>query len=259
MKAMIRTFFWFAGMAVSLLLLSPWALYYKYTIKHIPGEPIHPNVEKFVQTWADCMLAVAGVRVDVQGLENLPDETALFVGNHQGNFDIPIILSKLGPLKSIVAKKETAHIPGIKTWMENFDCIFMDRGNPRQSLQSLNRAQELLEQGRSVIIFPEGTRSKGTDMIEFKPGALRCAVKAKALIVPFVIDGSWRAMEQQKFIMKPAKVKLHILPAVATADMEKAQTRTISQEVQQLIQDELDFIRNTPAEEKILWNTPENS
>lgn len=256
---MIRTFFWFASMIISLIILSPGALYYKYTLKHNPGDPIHPSVEKTVQKWARCMLLLGGVRVEVKGLENIPDETALFVGNHQGNFDIPIILSKLGPLKSIVAKKETADIPGIRMWMTHFDCIFMDRQNPRQSLQSLNRAQELLEQGRSAIIFPEGTRSKGPEMIEFKPGALRCALKAKTPIVPFALDGSWRAMEERKYIMKPANVKLHILPAVPTADMEKTQTRTISQQVQQLIQDELDLIRNTPPEEKVLWNAQENS
>jgi len=255
---MIRTIFWFAGMALSLLLLSPWALYYKLTIKHNPGDPIPLSLEKIVKSWARCMLAAGGVKVEVNGLENIPSETALFVGNHQGNFDIPIILSKLGSLKSIVAKRETADIPGIKMWMKNFDCIFMDRGNPRQSLQSLNRAQELLEEGRSVIIFPEGTRSKGPAMLEFKPGALRCAVKAKTPIVPFAIDGSWRAMEAQNGRMKPATVQLRILPAVLTAEMEKAQTRTISQEVQQLLQDELDAIRNTPLEERISWNTQEN-
>lgn len=256
---MIRTFFWFASMIVSLIALSPAALYYKYTLKHHPGEPIDPNVEKIVQYWAKCMLFFAGVRVEVEGLENIPSETALFVGNHQGNFDIPIILSKLGPLKSIVAKKETANIPGIRMWMTHFDCIFMDRQNPRQSLQSLNKAQELLEQGRSVIIFPEGTRSKGPEMIEFKAGALRCALKTGTPIVPFALDGSWRAMEERKYIMKPANVKLHILPAVKVVGMEKAQTRTISQEVQQLIQDELDLIRGTPPEEKVLWNAHDNS
>ncbi|NCB42285.1 MAG: 1-acyl-sn-glycerol-3-phosphate acyltransferase [Clostridia bacterium] len=258
MREMIRTIFWFAGMALSLLLLSPWALYYKLTIKHNPGDPIPSSLEKIVKYWAQCMLAAGGVKVEVKGLENIPAETALFVGNHQGNFDIPIILSKLGPLKSIVAKKETADIPGIKMWMTNFDCIFMDRGNPRQSLQSLNRAQELLEQGRSVIIFPEGTRSKGPAMFEFKPGALRCALKAKTPIVPFAIDGSWRAMEEHNGRMKPATIQLRILPPVFTAEMEKAQTRTISQEVQQLIQDELDTLRNTPLEERISWNTQES-
>lgn len=255
---MIRTFFWFIGMAISLIFLTPLSIYYKLTLKHKPGDPINPGVDKIAKKWGNLMLFFAGVKVEVEGMENIPDETALFVGNHQGNFDIPIILAHLGPLKSIVAKKETADIPGIKQWMEHFDCIFMDRKNPRQSLQSLNRAQELLEQGRSVIIFPEGTRSKGPDMLEFKPGALRGAVKAKTLIVPFVLDGSWRAMEEHKFIMKPAKVKVSILPAIATSNMEKAQTRTISQEVQQMIQNELDRIRNTPEEERILWNTRED-
>lgn len=255
---MIRTVLWFAAMGLSLILLSPLALYYKFKIPHNPGDPIDPGVDKIARQWAGCMLAIAGIQVDVKGTENIPDQTALFVGNHQGNFDIPIILCKLGPLKSIVAKKETSKIPGIHMWMTHFDCIFMDRGNPRQSLQSLNRAQELLEQGRSVIIFPEGTRSKGPAMLEFKAGALRCALKANVPIVPFALDGSWKAMEAQKYTMKPAEVMLRILPPVPTTDMEKARTRMISPEVQQMIQDELDRIRNTPLKERISWMTQED-
>lgn len=252
---MIRTILWFIGMALSLILLWPWAIYYKFKLKHLPGDPIDPGVDKIVRKWADCMLWAAGVKVDVKGEENITNKTALYVGNHQGNFDIPIILSKLGPLKSIVAKKETAKIPGVHIWMIHFECMFMDRGNPRQSLQCLNRAQELLEQGRSVIIFPEGTRSKSPDMAEFKAGALRCALKANVPIVPFMLDGSWKAMEARKFIMTPTVVKLHILPAVETRDIEKTQTRMISPKIQQLIQDELDEVRNTPAEERISWMT----
>ncbi len=256
---MIRTFFWFVGMGLSLILLSPWALYYRFRLKHAPGVPIDPGVEKIVKKWAECMLACAGVKVLTEGSENIPAETALFVGNHQGNFDIPIILCKLGPLKSILAKIEISRIPGIRMWMTHFDCIFMDRGNPRQSLASLNRAQELLEQGRSVILFPEGTRSKGPDMIEFKAGALRCALKAQVPIVPFALDGSWKAMEAQKGLMQPAEVRIHILPAIHTADMPKTQTRTVSQEVQQAIQDELDRMRKTPQEERISWMTRSDS
>ena len=256
---MIRTILWFAGMGLSLILLSPLAIYYRFKLKHIPGEPIDSGVDKIARKWAECMLACAGVKLQVEGNENIPKETALFVGNHQGNFDIPIILSKLGPLKSILAKVETSKIPGVRMWMVHFDCIFMDRSDPRQSLESLKRAQELLEQGRSVIIFPEGTRSKGPDMIEFKAGALRCALKAQVPIVPFALDGSWKAMEEHNGWMKPAEVKLHILPKISTADMPKAQTRTVSQKVQQAIQDELDRMRGTPQEERISWTTRSDS
>lgn len=255
----MRTIFWFASMGISLLVLSPWAIYYRFKLKHDPGDPIDPGVEKFAKMWGKWMLAAAGVTVRVEGEQNIPTETALFVGNHQGNFDIPVILCKLGPLKSIVAKIETSRIPGIRLWMTHFDCIFMDRKNPRQSLESLNRAQELLEQGRSVIIFPEGTRSKGPDMLEFKAGALRCALKARVPIVPFALDGSWKVMEARNGWMKPGEVRLHILPPISTAEMPKAQTRTVSQEVQQVIQDELDRMHDTPPEERISWTTRSDS
>ena len=90
-------------------------------------------------------------------------------------------------------------------------------------------------EGRSVIIFPEGTRSKGDTMNEFKAGALRCAVKAQAPVVPCVIDGSYRAMEANGNRIRPATVRLTILPPVPTKDMEKEKTKRISEDVQVMI------------------------
>lgn len=250
---MIRTVLWFFVVATIVVLMTPVTLYYRLTLKPEPGDPIDPGVERIVQTCARFVLRLAGVHVHVEGQEHLLEETALYVGNHQGNYDIPIILFGLGPLKSIVAKSETAKIPVIRTWMTFFDCIFMDRDDPRQSLASLNRAQELLEQGRSVIIFPEGTRSKGPHMAEFKAGALRCAIRAKVPIVPFALDGSWRAMEAQNGIMRPADINMRILPHIETHDLSKAQTRSVSPEVQQRIQEALDDLQNTPTEARITW------
>lgn len=258
-RTMIRTILWIIFMAVTLLIMAPVGIYYRLTLKHEPGDPIDPGIEKIVQVWAGYILAIIGIRVKAEGHEHIPPEAALFVGNHQGNFDIPIILCKLGPLKSIVAKAEVSKIPGLRMWMDHFDCILMDRDDPRQSLAALNRAQELLEQGRSVIIFPEGTRSKGPDMAEFKAGALRCALKAGVPVVPFALEGSWRAMEANNGIMRPADVQLRILPTFDTAGLSKAQTRTVSQEVQQLIQDALDDMRDTPEQERISWTTQPDS
>lgn len=257
--SLLRTAVWFLGMGLSLLLMSPLALYYKWKLDPKPGPAIDPTVEKIVQRWALCMLAVAGITVRVEGEEHIPREAALFVGNHQGNFDIPIILSKLGPLKSILAKKETGKIPGVHLWMTHFHCILMDRDDPRQSLRSLQEVRKLLELGRSVILFPEGTRSKSGSMAEFKPGALRSALKAGVPIVPFVLDGSWRAMEEHGGLMRPARVALSILPALPASQIQGQSTGQVSMQVQQLIQDQLDSWHRTPEEDKIQWMSPQET
>ena len=193
----------------------------------------------------------------------MTDSPVLYVGNHQGDMDILLIMSELGDLYSIVAKKETKKVPIVAQWMANADCIFMDRGNPRQTLESIKRAQELLENGRSVVIFPEGTRSKGADMNEFKPGALRCAVKAKVPIIPFAIDGTYKVFEQQRYLKK-SHVDMSILPAVAPEEYAGLKTPELSALLQQKIQDELYRLREergeqVPEEERKVWNAPQNS
>lgn len=233
----MRTILWFLYFWIYLLGVSPYLLYVSIKVKKGKKEEVAPLVERVVQTWARRLLWAAGVKVTIQGAENIPKEAALFVSNHQGNFDTPLMLSSPGPLKSMVAKIELTKLPGIRSWMAYFDCVFMDRSDPRQSLKCLTDAQHLLERGQSVVIFPEGTRSKGPAMGEFKPGALRCALKAEAPIVPVAIDGSYRAMEAHGFWIHPAHVHITILPPIITKGMEKDHTKVISEEVRQLIQE----------------------
>ena len=86
----------------------------------------------------------------------------VFVANHQGYFDIPLMLTQLDKPNPLVAKKEIQKIPMIRGWMEQLHCVFLDRDDPRQSMECLRQAQELLGQGYSVVIFPEGTRKRRT-------------------------------------------------------------------------------------------------
>lgn len=231
----MRTIIWFLYFWLYLVAVLPLNFYVKSKIKKGQKAEVMPMIERVVQNWANRLLIAAGVKVTVEGMEHIPEEAALFVFNHQGNFDIPISLCKIGGLKSVVAKKELAKLPGISSWMRYFDCVFMDRDDPRQSLKCLNDAQALLKQGQSVVIFPEGTRSKGPTMGEFKPGALRCALKSEAPIVPVAIDGSYLAMEQHGIWIHPAEVRITILPPIITKGMEKERTRIISEEVQEMI------------------------
>ncbi len=231
----MRTILWFLYFILYLIYIFPNTKRVEAMLKRGEKEKAAPLILSTVQNWASNLLKAAGVQVSVSGKENLPETPALFVANHQGNFDIPILLCKLGPLIPIVAKKELQKLPVIRTWMTFFNCLFMDREDPRQSLQCLNQAQKMLEAGDSLIIFPEGTRSKGKQMGEFKPGALRCALKAKAPIVPIAIQGSYLAMEAQGFWIRPAKVHVTILPPVLTENLTKEHTKSISEDIRQSI------------------------
>lgn len=168
------------------------------------------HVEKITGSWARSLLTVAGVKVQVVGLENIPDEPCLFVSNHQGNFDIPLLIGHIPRKLSFISKIEVKKIPIVPLWMEHMGCIFMDRKNRRQAIKAIIDGAKKLEEGHSVVIFPEGTRSKGGPLGEFKKGSFKLATKSMATIVPVTINGSYLVMEANKNIICPAHVNITI-------------------------------------------------
>ena len=103
------------------------------------------------------MVRVAGGTVEVKGLENVPkDKPVLVVSNHQSNMDIPVLLGYLNKPIGFVSKAEIKSSPVVPTWMELMNCVFMDRSDRRQSLKAIKDGIELLKNGHSIVIFPEG-------------------------------------------------------------------------------------------------------
>lgn len=248
---MLRTIAVLLYIGYLMLVNIPIVLYWKFSQK-IGLRQKFQGPQTVVNIWARRLLRLAGVRLERFGEENIITRPALWVGNHQGIVDTILILSELGPLKSIVAKKEVEKIPVANAWMRCFDCIFMDRGNPRETLKSIQKAQKLLENGKSVVIFPEGTRSRGPEMLPFKPGAFRCAMKAGVPVVPFVIDDSYKLFESNGRL-KMTRIQLSILPAIETADYPDMNTYEFSAMVQQKIQDELYRLRGGCEDERKIW------
>lgn len=193
-------------------------------------------VEDTIRRWATSLLKLAGAKITVIGKENLPGTPAVYIANHQGNFDIPILLTSLDKPHALISKMELGRLPFIKDWAALLECVFIDRSNARQSMTALgDAADNLASNGRSIIIFPEGTRSRNGDVGEFKGGAFRVATKANAIIVPIVIDGSYKLMEQNKMWIKPASVTVKILPPIETAGKTREEMKTLPEEVRQMI------------------------
>lgn len=232
----MRTVIWFVFFWTTLITLTPtlrWAQWLKRTGKQSKTDAIvHPKV----RWWASTLLKLAGTQVTIKGQEYLPHQPAIFVANHQGSFDIPILLTSLDGPHPLIAKSETMHIPLIRSWMDVLDCVFLDRKSPRQSASALRQAAEIMEQkGRSFVIFPEGTRSKGGPVGEFKNGAFKVALRLKAPVVPVCIQGSHRIMESNKNRICPAQVQVTILPPIDTAGMDKETSRHLGEQVRQQI------------------------
>jgi 1-acyl-sn-glycerol-3-phosphate acyltransferase len=242
---MIRTILWFIYFWLYLLAILPTLLRVKRLEKLGKISDHDQLTTQTAQKWARSLIKFAGVTVNIFGEKKIPlDRPVLFVSNHQGNFDIPLLLGYINKPKGFIAKIELLKLPFIRTWMTHLKCVFMDRSDPRQSLRVINQAAEYLKEGYSMVIFPEGTRSKGETLGEFKPGSLKLAVKAGVPIVPITIRGSYKIMEENGFIIKPANVEIEIFDPIPTAGLSKEQAAELPEGVRKIIEDGLKSTHN---------------
>ena len=192
-------------------------------------------VQKTAYLWAKYTIKTIGIDLEVEGLGNIPDETCLFIGNHTSILDIPIMFYTIDRLVGFVAKKEILKVPVLGTWLEKGHCIPLDRENPREAIKTINYGVELLKQGYSLAIFPEGTRSKDGKLGEFKKGSLKLATKSKVPIVPVIIDRAYTSFEKDKKF-KPSKIKVTFGKAINTAELTREQEKTLNEDIRAIIQ-----------------------
>ena len=234
---MFKTIIWYAYFFLSIPLTIPTLLKVKKLTKEGKIEERDALVHKFTSNWARKLLKILDIKVNVHGTENLPkDKNVLFIGNHQGNFDIPIYMSYIDVPKGFVAKIELTKIAGIKTWMEYMNCIFMDRSSVRKAGEAIVKGIKSLKSGNSLVIFPEGTRSRSDKMGEFKAGSFKLATKSKVPIVPVTIDGSYKIMEANaNKHLKTATVNLYIHPMIETANLTKEEQDNLPEIVKSIV------------------------
>lgn len=237
---MFRTIIWFIYFWIHLIITLPALQRVKKLEKTGQMEAKEELVYKTSRNWARKLVKLAGGKVDVNGYENLPkDEACLFVSNHQGNFDIPILIGFLNKPVGFISKIEVKKLPILNKWMEHMNCIFMDRKDRRQAVKSINTGAEKLKDGSSLVIFPEGTRSKGMDMNSFKAGSFKLAQKSGVTIVPVVINGSYKIMEQNGFKIRPADVTVTILSPIPYEQYKEKDMKQVAEDVETLISQEL--------------------
>lgn len=168
--------------------------------------------------WSRWMLRVAGIRVVVEGLEKVPtDGPVIYMGNHQGNFDINALTVAVPRLFSWIAKEELFRIPVFGAAMKRAGYIPLDRSGGRKALKSMKAAAARIAAGASVVIFPEGTRTKDGSLLPFKRGAFLLAVKSGVPIVPFTINGSRAINPRNRIELHPGTITVSFAAPIATA------------------------------------------
>ena len=203
---------------------------YSY-IKKTKGEALaFEYVKKILYLWSKFTIEIIGIELEVKGLENIPKETCVFIGNHSSILDIPILLYTVDRNLGFIAKKEMMKIPVIGYWLEKTKSVPLDRDNPRSAIKSINDGINNINEGCSMVIFPEGTRSKNGKVGEFKKGSLKLATKSKVPIVPVSIDRASRAFEDNRKF-RTAKIKVVFGEKVDTKNLSKEEEKTLTENI----------------------------
>lgn len=239
---MFRSIYWYTNFIFSLLIRRKELKKLDKLLADGKTEEYEKITYNYVTEWAKKRIKASGATINMIGLENIPDlKGILFMSNHQSNFDILSLLAYLGVPKGFVAKTELGKVPMLSDWMKRIHCLFMDRNDIKQSASVIIEGIKQLKSGINMVIFPEGTRGKNGVMGEFKAGSFKMATKAKAPIVPVTIDGTYKIMEGNKNIIKPATVNIYIHKPIFTAELTKEEINELPEKVEKIVRSKLSY------------------
>ena len=238
---MLRTLILFLFLVLYFLIGFPINLVLTAMDKKNPGIKTRVS-EKMVKKGFQICLKIAGAKITVKGVENIPtDQAVLFVSNHRSYFDILVsYVSSPIPL-GFVAKKEMETIPGLSTWMKNIRCLFLDRDNLKEGLKTILQGVEQLKSGYSVYICPEGTRNHQKEMLPFKEGSTKMAEKAKVPIIPVALTNTDALFElNSHFSIKPSHVTIEYGKPVELDTLSKEDKKFLGAYLQNIIKEMLE-------------------
>lgn len=154
------------------------------------------------------------VTIESHGVENIPKENGfIFFPNHQGLFDVLAFLESCPVPFAFVIKKEASRIILLKQVIAALGSYAIDRDDIKQSMKVIQQVTEDVKKGKNFLIFAEGTRSqKGNELLEFKGGSFKSAVKAKCPIVPCALIDSYKPFDEKS--VRPLTVKVVYLSPV---------------------------------------------
>jgi 1-acyl-sn-glycerol-3-phosphate acyltransferase len=231
---MFRTLVFFILMWTTLLLSIPLLL-----VLSLPKSLLPENCQRrftafITRNWARLTLFIAGIRLSVKGKENIPGyrEFAI-VANHQGNMDVPSLITLFPYPVSFVTKMELMKIPIIRSWIRILRCPVINRSRSPEAREII---QLHLQNGLKfpLIIFPEGTRSQGHRIRPFRTGGLEIIKNSGYPVLPVTICGSWHSWEEKRRI-HPAVIKLTIHPIMEPSIYQNMKTESFVEELHKTI------------------------
>lgn len=194
------------------------------------------SILKASSHWGSMVFEMFDSKLNVTGLENVPDKgPVVFVGNHQGYADIVAYCAAFQKFQfGFVAKDDLGKVPLYGKWIKRIRSVFIERDDPRASLKAINEGIKYVEQGFSMVIFPEGTRSKGPEPGEFKKGSLKLATKPQVPIIPVSLDGSYKFFEETGRIT-PTEINILVHPPIETKNLDRKEEKALHEKVEKIV------------------------
>jgi len=193
-----------------------------------PGRYTKEEKYSIIQYIVERTEKTGNLSIEVFGKENIPQENGfIFYSNHQGIFDGFAMVKACDRPFSPVIKVELIKIPLVKQIFLCLDSMPMNREDVKQSLKVILEVTDRVKRGENCLIFPEGTRSRqGNQLLDFKGGSFKAAVKSKAPIVPVALIDSYKPFDENS--TKPVTVQVHILKPIEHIEYQNMKTIEIA-------------------------------
>lgn len=234
---MIRTLYIAIWVIFATLVLGLVVIFLSFFVRS--GNPMH----KIARFWGRSILIVSRIKVSVKWPADIDrSKSYIYMSNHQSNFDIPVLLGHLKVQFRWLAKMELFKIPIFGHAMRKAGYISIDRNKRESAFKSLKNAAREIKSGVSVLIFPEGTRSRDGKIRPFKKGGFIMAIDSGAPIVPIVISGTRSIMTKGSIKINPGKVSVVVHQPIQTSVYTRETKEALMERVRRIICDGLENI-----------------
>jgi 1-acyl-sn-glycerol-3-phosphate acyltransferase len=180
------------------------------------------------------------MKVNIKGRDKVdPLQSYVIVANHQSLIDILILYGYLGMDIKWVMKQELRSVPVLGYAAKLMGHILIDRSNSGAAYASINNARQKINNGMSVVFFPEGTRSRSGEVKNFKKGAFRLAQELGLPILPVAIHGSSNILPSDTVDLMPGNVTLEFCDPIPTTGLDRSDITKLTRQARQTIWDTL--------------------
>ena len=189
-----------------------------------------------ISQWARTSLALAGLRVHIEGQERLnPQNTYIFMPNHASFLDTLLAFAYIPGDSRNIIKEEVFSIPLLGLILRRSGHIPLDRENLWKALKSLRQAADLLKEGISVVVFSEGTRTPNGDIQEFKTALFILPIRSRIPVVPVLIEGTFHALKRGSILVNPVPLKLTFFDPIPADSFGVRDRRIYAEKVRQVL------------------------